>query len=215
MRRGALRAPTLPVRCFDLWPQGARSAPLRRKRPSVTGGAAGSAVARPAAFLLIALAAVLSACGPDWREYRSEAGKYSVEFPGGRPAERETQGRAAIVHLAHVEIDRTTAYGVSWFDVAKPAKPVAELLTDMQAEVLRDLKATARQASEIELPGPGGDAPGRAFTARTETGIDVSIRLYAAGADPVRVYQVIAAVPDAARAEGDIKRFFDSFKLLK
>ena len=168
-------------------------------------------MARPAAFLLIALAA-LSACGPDWREFRSEAGKYSVEFPGGSPSERETQGRAAIVHLAHVEVDRTTAYGVSWFDVAKPA---AELLTDMQAEVLRDLKATVRQSSEIKLPGPGGDAPGRAFTARTEGGIDVSIRLHAVGSEPMRVYQVIAAVPDAARAEAAIGRFFASFKLLK
>ncbi len=135
--------------------------------------------------LLLVLCAALSACGPDWREYRSQTGKYTIEFPGKAPTERTQPGRGATVHLAHVEIDRTTAYGVSWFDIEKPTKPIAELLRDMQAEVLRDLGATPSQVSDIRLgSGPGEGAPGRAFMARTSTNLDVSIRLYAVGTGP-------------------------------
>ncbi|HEY7610743.1 MAG TPA: hypothetical protein VIF14_16055 [Alphaproteobacteria bacterium] len=167
-------------------------------------------------FLFAVALLALSACGPDWREYRSEAGNYSVRFPGARTMERDEPGRGSTVHITHVEVDKKTAYGVSWFDIAKPERPAGQLLLDVQAEVLRDLKATAARAGEIKLgPGPGAGAPGRAFAARTANGLDVSIRVYAVGSGPVRVYQLIAAVPDAKRAEGDIGTFFESFKLLK
>ena len=170
---------------------------------------------RPCLAVAVALAAALSACGPDWREYRSDAGNYAVELPDGPRAEREYKDGGRAVHLVHVEIDTNTAYGVSWFDVAKPEKLPAELLADVQAKVLRDLKAGLADAGEIKLGGRPDGAPGRFFTARTGAGVNVAIRLYAVGTGPVRVYQLIAAVPDLGRADRDIKRFFGSFKLLK
>ena len=165
---------------------------------------------------LLSFVAALSACGPNWREYRSEAGGYAVQLPGTRTMERDEQGRAGVVHIIHVEVDTKTAYGVSWFEVAAPMKPAAQMLQDIQADVLRDLKATLAQASEIKLgPGPGEGAPGRAFTAHTANGLDVAIQLYAVGSGPMRIYQLVAAVPDAKRAEADLAKFFASFKLLK
>jgi hypothetical protein len=170
---------------------------------------------RPCLALAFALAAALSACGPDWREYRSEAGNYAVELPDGPRAERAYRDGGRSVHLVHVEIDKSTAYGVSWFDVAQPEKPPAELLAEVQAKVLRDLKAGLADAGQITLGDRPHGAPGRFFTARTGAGVNVAIRLYAVGTGPVRVYQLIAAAPDLGRADRDIKRFMGSFKLLQ
>ena len=169
---------------------------------------------RLSTFILLAVAAALSACGPDWREYRSAAGKFSVQFPCTNTIEREVKDGANTVHLVTIEVDSTTAYGVSWYGIASPEKPAAELLQDAQAKILRDLNAGIEQAGEIKHGGRPDGAPGRAFTARTASGVYVSIRLYAVGAKPLRVYQLTAAAPDLGRAERDIKAFFDSFKLI-
>jgi hypothetical protein len=158
---------------------------------------------------LLALAAALYACGADWHEYRSAEGKFAVELPSKTVVTREVNDGASVVNFISVEVEGH-AYRVGWQDIAAPGKPVAEILSDAQATVLRKLDAGLTQASEIKY----GSAPGRAFTALGANGVTLSVRLYAVGTRPMRLYQLIAAVPDPARGERDVKRFFDSFKLI-
>jgi hypothetical protein len=166
------------------------------------------------AILLFALGVALFGCGPDWREYRSTTGKFVVRFPGDNVVAREVKQGDGVVSLVSVTVDDTTAYGVGWYDIAEPPKPAAEILKDAQAKMLRDLNAGLTAASEIRYGDRADGPPGRAFTARAASGVDVAVRFYAVGTKPMRVYQLIAAVPDAARAEHDLRRFFGSFKLI-
>lgn len=164
--------------------------------------------------LVAALAILLFACGSGWREYRSDAGRYSVQLPAGEVKVQEQRDGPLIVHIVSLEVDQGTAYGVAWYDepaATDTAKPVNDRLIERQTKVLRDINAGVSQAGELKL----GEHPGRAFTARTTAGLNVSIRLYAAGSNPTRVYQLIAAYADPARAEPSVKKFMDSFALTK
>jgi hypothetical protein len=171
---------------------------------------------RRAAAALLAVATLAAGCGgTDWTEYRSDAGNYRIEFPGGTPTEqRKTDGEHA-VRIAHLSVDRTTAYGVAWYDIAAPDKPAAEILKESQEKTLRSLGAGIESAKAITLGDTPDGAPGRAFTARTASGLHISIRFYAVGKAPMRIYQLIAAVPDLGRADAEIGHFMESFKLLR
>ena len=163
--------------------------------------------------LLLVVAAALFACGPDWQEYRSAEGKFAVQFPSKTVVTREVKDATSVLNLVSVEVEGH-GYGVGWYDIAVPEKPAAEMLKDAQTKTLRGLDAGLAQASDIRYGDRADGAPGRAFTALTAKGLTVSARFYAVGTGPMRVYQLIAAVPDLARAEHDVKKFFDSFKLL-
>jgi hypothetical protein len=167
-----------------------------------------------AIVILIAFAAALFACGPDWREHRSAAGKFAVRFPGTNLVTREVNDLRVTFHIVSLTVSDTMAYGVSWYDIAEPDKPAADILLEVQAKALRSLNAGLERAGEIRLGDRADGAPGRAFVARAASGVYVSVRVYAVGAKPLRIYQLTAAVPDPGPAEADIKRFFDSFKLV-
>jgi hypothetical protein len=170
-------------------------------------------IVSPHVALLAACALALAACGARWHEYRSPEGNFVVSFPGADVVEREVNDLETVFRFATVAVDHTTAYGVSWYDIADPGKPVEEILREVQAKTLANLEAGLERASEIALGGSGG-APGRAFAARAASGVYVSVRIYAIGSKPMRIYQLTAAVPQPGPADADIERFFASFRLI-
>src|SRR5258706_10688337 len=83
--------------------------------------------------LVAALATLLFACGSGWREYRSDAGRYSVQLPAGEVKVQEQRDGALIVHVVSLEVDQGTAYGVAWYDepaATDTAKPVNDRLIE-------------------------------------------------------------------------------------
>lgn len=165
------------------------------------------------ATILVFTLAALFACGPDWHEHRSAEGKFTVRLPSKTVVTREVKDATSVVNLVSVEVEGH-GYGVGWYDIAAPEKSAAEMLLEAQAKALRGLDATLSQAGEIRYGDRADGAPGRAFTALTAKGLTVWMRLYAVGIKPMRIYQLIAAVPDPARGERDVTRFFGSFKLV-
>ncbi len=168
---------------------------------------------RPRLPIALAFVVVLAAaCGSSWTTYRSEAGRYEILLPEGKRSEREVKDTRRTVHLLQVDVTDNAGYGVAYWDLADTeGKSAADLMLEAQRKILSDVGGSVAEASAIAL----GDVPGRAFKGNLPNGVHLAVRLYATGDKPLRFYQLIAAVRDPRARDGDMRKFFDSFRILK
>lgn len=167
---------------------------------------------RPRALLIASLLVLAAACGSSWVTHRSEPGRYSILLPEGKRSEREVKDARRTVHLLQVDVTDNAGFGIAYWDLADTeGKSAADLMLETQRKILSDVGGSVAEASAIAL----GGVPGRAFKGNLPNGVQLSVRLYASGDKPMRFYQLIAAVRDPRARDGDIRKFFGSFRILQ
>jgi hypothetical protein len=156
---------------------------------------------------------------PNWREYTSKDGRYSIQMPG---APRETQKEATLpppfsgqltVQMATVDLGNKAGYAVMYNDypAAIMAQPIG---TDQRLEGavkggVNAVKGTIVQQKSISLNG----YPGREVQISSGDKKQVRTRIYLVKS---RLYQVHVIGRDAATiTSADADKFFNSFKLTR
>ena len=161
--------------------------------------------------------ALLNVSRPNWQEYRSQAGRYSVLMPG-KPKEQTQSVNSAVgtldMHIASYE-DRSGAYLIMYTDYP------ADLVNLDRADAMLD--GGARGAVENvngnliqQQDFPLGNIPGR----------EIEFNAPAQGAQPAtrvkvryflvnnRMYQVMVVAQQSQGLPVDTQKYLDSFKLI-
>lgn len=160
----------------------------------------------------LAIVLLLSGCHADldWRELRSDEGRFSVWLPA-RPFQesRPLSGRSEQV-LMHQwsarALDTVFAVGYADFPRLEPGTAIEirdALLANVAGKILKE--------SAISLPG----AQGRETIAAGRSGsnpLSLRLRLLVNGD---RLYEIATLGKPGAVPEGDLDTFFESFRLLK
>lgn len=159
------------------------------------------------------VAAITTGCqGSGWSEYKPEGGRLAVQMPGTPKLQSQTVSTAAgdvELHVAMLQPDADTAYGVSWADY--PQEAVQSLTADEVLDGARDgavakLNGTLAGSDNIML---SGSHPGRDLRVTMPDGAHVyRSRVYLIGN---RLYQVIAVTTTAGASGPDVTKFLDSF----
>jgi hypothetical protein len=161
-------------------------------------------------FLCLALLAALCGCHADldWREFRSDEGRFSVWFPGVPALEsRQLSGRGDPVAMRQwTAKSRSTVFAAGYADFARLDRGT---LDEISVALVRNIGGTAVRQRELEIAGAKGTetiAEGYAGSAR----LSLRLRLYARGN---RLYQIaVLGTPDDFPEDG-LETFFDSFRL--
>jgi hypothetical protein len=171
---------------------------------------------------LIAFAAVIlpafAAPAAEWKEFKSERGNFSVEFPG----EPKTSSRKGPTPADEIEIHSAillhpggkSAFSVTYYDIPARAdlSNVDATLTLLRDSAIKGLNAKLVSERKIKL----GAYSGRDVTAANKVaGLESTIhaRFYLVGH---RFYELIIGYSkDAPLHPAEVAKFFDSFKMLK
>lgn len=156
--------------------------------------------------LLAALALLALACSPelDWRELRSEEGRFVAVLPG-RPQleERELSGRqGAVMHLWSARA-RGAVYGVGYVD--DEASPDPARVERTRDALVANIGGRVLEDKEIAL----GAARGREFRAEGPDAVLVA-RVLVAGR---RQYQVAVVGKKGGIDPAGVDTFFSSFRV--
>ncbi len=147
-----------------------------------------------------------------WTVYRSPDGRFEAAFPAEPRIADVTDGSGRRKFDLIAELADDEAYLVSV--TAMPAgteagTPVAQVLQKVEEASKRDFAHATIIASGPVMLGPWR---GREFAMRNEKGLVYRARLFWIG---TTLYQVVAVVGEARGVEGTVRRFLDSFKILK
>jgi hypothetical protein len=171
--------------------------PAKGRRPGLLRRALGGG--------LTALALVAAGCSPelDWRELRSEPGRFVAALPG-RPIfeERELSGEPGVVmHLWSARAG-DAVYGIGYADRASTDRSLVERTRDTLAA---NIGGRLVEDKDVAL----GPARGREFTAE---GADTALvaRLLVVGP---RLYQLAVIGKKGAIEASAVDTFFSSFRL--
>ena len=166
-----------------------------------------------AAFLVLALTA-LGACAPelDWRELKSDEGRFTTAMPARLRYETQPLAGAAGVtmHLWSAQA-ADSVFGVGYADHSG-ADP--DLVERTAAGLARNISGRITQRRDIKL---GERAAGLEFTAEAFTAEGdaperlLQARVLRAGE---RLYQQVVISPRGRLAPADLELFFSSFRLL-
>lgn len=164
---------------------------------------------------LVLLFAASSAWAQNWVIVNPGDGKYAVHMPGHAKQtvqKVDTESGPVELHQAVVELGDDEAYVTTYADYSDKAlqgqTPEARL-TAVQAA---SLKAVNSKHLRFERAFSLSKWPARAYASDTGDGLVYSARIYLVGN---RLYQNIA-VTSAAKAESaNVKRFLDSFRVIK
>ena len=155
---------------------------------------------------------------PNWQEYQSQTGRYSILMPG-KPKEQTQSVDSAVgaldMHIASFD-DRSGAYLVVYVDYP------ADLIRSGQANDILDGTAQGAVANvngqlARQQDFPLGTVPGRevefdAPAQGTQPATHVKARYFLANN---RLYQVMVVAQQSQGALADAQKFFDSFKLVE
>lgn len=145
-------------------------------QPGVRGAALALASALGFALATSALAPVRSNAS-DFHPYRSETGRFSVDFPGGSPIVRELTGSKFLMtdnDVNYAVITEGVEFSVEIHDIPRFAELVLTdhyILEESVSGKLEDIGAREVDASEASLQGESArevvfEAPDRAFTGK-------------------------------------------------
>jgi TonB family protein len=143
-----------------------------------------------------------------WKEYKSDAGRFSILFPGV-PQEETRQAKSERGEVeAHVfKLQELATYAVMYFDnfVARDMnpEPTRKMLAASVQRVIEMSGAAPLRQSEITLDGN----PGLFFTLRLPDSSIMRLKIYAAG---FRIYQVMITTPPEQDATDDQRRFYEA-----
>jgi hypothetical protein len=155
--------------------------------------------------LLAAFALLAFACSPelDWRELRSEDGRFVALLPGKpRLEERELSGRqGAVMHLWSARAGEAV-YGVGYLDDKAPAD--STLVERTRDALVANVRGRVVEDKEITV----GAARGREFRAEGPDTV-LAARVLVAGR---RQYQVAVIGKKGSVDTADVEMFFSSFR---
>lgn len=160
--------------------------------------------------MFLAVFAVVGCGGgaAEWKEINSQEGRFTVRMPGSVKEEKLQQEKTPVGPLTlivHVSESGKDTYRVEYTDL--PPKVPFELADFVQPIAARyDGKVTEEKehefaghkgrAFEIEAQKPKGYVTGRVYVVQN------------------RLYQLLAIGPNARASSAEVKKFFDSFKLI-
>jgi hypothetical protein len=155
---------------------------------------------------------------PEWEEYRSTEGRFTVRFPETPVPKtvphKDASGKVTQFHLVGVRRHGAEGFGyaVQYFDRPNPpGDKVAEAtyLKEVQAAAQLGAKGKLLAEKEIDLNG----VPGREFSIKGTKDTCMRYRVYAVGA---RTYTLWFSAKDEKALDSETARkFFKSFQLLK
>jgi hypothetical protein len=184
---------------------------LDRDAPAIKGPK--SLAVKDVAAVTVPKAKPLPAAGGDsggWQDIGSKELNFSVKMPA---APQVTKLPMPGVGVATMYMAPLASKNLMFMVQAAEVPPAAfaqgpdETLKTFQAGMLAVMKgATVKKESPVSL----GKHPGKQFEIDTGGKGGAVVRLYLAAP---RVYTVMATGPSLAGAAGDMKRFFDSFKI--
>ena len=163
-------------------------------------------------FLLVvaSLALAMPGLAQQWTEYRPASGVFRVEFPGTPTESSKTLPNGQALQSAGFNPGDGTFLTVVTSPVSpqSAAKPMQELLDILRDSQLRATNGMLREEQTVTV----GSSTGRRVIIDTPAGIEFYTQILPKGD---RLYQVTYAAPRGAEKPQDVKRFLDSFKLLK
>ena len=166
---------------------------------------------RSFAFAVVALLFLAGCNKAEWKEFHSNAGRFTVMMPGD-PTEDSSRVTTAIgpvdVHMFHHD-EIFLSFLVGYSDL--PDRPDMTFNTDKMFDGSRDevvRKVSARVISEQPIIVDGN--PGRLIVLEKDNNLNMKLKLV--WLRP-RLYQVVIAANDIRAGSADIDRFMDSFKI--
>lgn len=162
-------------------------------------------------MLIVVLLAGLTGCAQEWKEYRSNAGGYSVEAPGTvtESADKVSTAIGTITFHTAVSEGRTWGYASAYADFPDwvISKDHKEMLTGARDGALHNVGGKLEKQTWIKLEGHQGleirfSVPDKKLKAKA--------RIYLV---KNRLYQVIAAQSEEGYDEAALDRYLESFRL--
>jgi TonB family protein len=142
-----------------------------------------------------------------WKEHRSEEGKFTVLLPGEpttayRPVDYDS--RIFINHITYVHTTVAT-YSLAFFDIPEiePGK-VKQLLNNTRDSIIK--LYSLKLQDEVEI---SGQYDGRSLIMKSPGGKQFFSRIYLV---KQRVYQLSVILPQNQKDLSDVNRFYDSFR---
>jgi len=169
---------------------------------------------RHSASLVLVLSFVAATVRADeWKEYASQDGRFTVDFPG-TPKQakepRQTKFGRVDAQLVILAPDKGVFYGVAYLDYPESvlkAHGADELLDGASDSALKGVKGGRVEGQEkLTLSGN----PGRQLTIGAPGNLRLTVRIYLV---KTRLYQVISSVSKDKEKEAEPKRFLESFKI--
>jgi TonB family protein len=154
-----------------------------------------------------------------WKEYKSDAGRFSILFPGTPQEETdqlENGGREIPIRI--LKLSELAGYAVMYLDIPMPFHLNTEATRNMfdssVKQVAEKFQATALEQKEITLDS----YPGLSVKLRLQDQSVMRLKMYTVGQ---RLYQLMITTPPEQGATADQLRFYeatadkflDSFKL--
>ena len=166
-----------------------------------------------AALLLLSVVAAPAGAQTQWVRYVSADGRFEAAFPTEPNVAdvADAGGRRDLDLIVEMADDEAYLISVSSFPPGTEAgTPTAQILQKIEtASKQGDFANAAVLASE---PVTLGRWQGRELAMRNDKGLVYRARLFWIG---TTLYQVVAIVGEARVAQAPVKRFLDSFKILK
>jgi TonB family protein len=143
-----------------------------------------------------------------WKEYKSDAGRFSILFPGTPQEETEqfkTGGHEVTIPM--LKLSALAAYSVMYFDspVARDMNREAtlNLLDSSVKQAVEMYQATSLEQKEVTLDG----YPGLSVRLRLPERSIMRLQMYAVG---LRIYQLMITTPPEQGATDDQRRFYEA-----
>jgi hypothetical protein len=147
-----------------------------------------------------------------WISFTPPGGDYAIDMPGTPKEVRQTAavaGQAAELHQYAVEIGASEGFITAFSDLrAGPARPPAELMIEIQNNVLAGFKGGKLRGEKVLQ---FGRHPGRSFSLQTAEGAIYSQQIVMAGN---RIYQNIAVTTAGRAGVARVQHVFVSFRVL-
>jgi hypothetical protein len=163
---------------------------------------------------LMILSTALACRATEWDEFAARDASFSIRTPGPLEVSIDTIDTpfGVVRSVRHLHADDERSFGVSYADYPEALlrqSTAAELLDDARERTITSLDAKLLGEETIEL----GRFAGRSLRLEAAGGaITVQSRLYMVRS---RLYHVVAVTRRDEAASPDVRRFLDSFQLLR
>jgi hypothetical protein len=149
-----------------------------------------------------------------WKEFRSQAGRFSVRLPGTPKEDKQAIDTAVgkiDMFLFVYEVSNDVAYLIMYNDYPEDVVAKADKTTMLDGArdgAVENVKGKLRSEKNVSISG----SPGREIVVDTSDAplSTIKSRMYLV---KNRLYQVMAVVPKGKETSKDVDKFLDSFKL--
>lgn len=147
-----------------------------------------------------------------WVPYKDADGHFTAAFPADPKTSdiMDGSGRRKLDLIVELSDDEAYLLSATVFPSGTEAgTPTAQVLDKVQAAARADFPNAVPLRSE---PVPMGEWQGREFAMKLDNGLIYRARIFWTG---TRLYQVVTVVGEKRGADKSVRRFLDSFKILR